>query len=86
MREFMLTINKAKETVIHKIFADSFEIQNNRIIFCEKHKSILGTAEYQNKVGSFQILDDSVISYEVTSSLIANTEKETKIEKGDKLL
>lgn len=45
-----------------------------------------GTVEYQNKVGSFQILDDTVVSYEVTSSLITNTEKETKIEKGDKRL
>lgn len=67
MREFTLTISKEKETVIHKIFADSFEIENNRIIFYENHNSVLGTVGYKNKVGSFKLLDDTITSYEITS-------------------
>lgn len=63
MRKFELKrVYKMKEPESVSIYADSYVLEENRIVFQERVSS------YQvNQVGSFEISNDNIISYEVTS-------------------
>lgn len=75
MRRFTLDIKKKNshnglKICRHGIFADGFEIKNNRIIFYEWYTSIFSPGILRNDVGSFIISGDDIVSYEVTSSTV----------------
>lgn len=80
MRQFTLDIKKKNshdglKTCRYGIYADGFEIKNNRIIFYEWYTSLFHSRILRNDVGSFIISGDDIVSYEVTSSTV-NHDKE----------
>lgn len=83
MRQFTLDIKKKNshdglKTCRHGIYADSFEIKNNRIIFYEWHTSIFSPRILRNDVGSFIISGDDIVSYEVTSSTVNRVKEQNR--------